>query len=98
MCGGSGGEACEAAMHLSYQTHFLNGLTEKQWFISRNQSYHGATTDCMAIGERPNLNFYSPLFPKKRAKVQEHNKFRHLNKGETEEEYGLRCALELETR
>ncbi len=98
LCGGSGGEACEAAMHLSYQAHFLNGLTEKQWFISRTQSYHGATTDCMAIGERPNLDFYNPLFPRKRAKVEEHNKFRHLKKGETEKEYGVRCALELEKK
>lgn len=98
LCGGSGGEACEAAMHLSYQTHYLKGLREKQWFISRTQSYHGATTDCMAIGERPNLNFYSPLFPEKRAKIQEHNKFRHLKENESEIEYGQRCALELEKK
>ena len=72
------------------------GNKEKQWFISRTQSYHGATTDCMAIGERPNLDFYSALFPLKRAKITEHNKYRHMLEGETEEEYGIRSAKELE--
>jgi len=96
LCGGGGGEACEAAIHLSYQTHFEQGSREKQWYISRTQSYHGATTECMALGERPNLEFYRPLFPIKRSKVQEHNKFRHRRDSETEIEYGLRCAQELE--
>ena len=40
-CGGSGGEACETAMHLSYQAHYESGYKDKTWFISRNQSYHG---------------------------------------------------------
>ena len=29
LCGGSGGEACEAAIHLSYQVHCENGNPEK---------------------------------------------------------------------
>ena len=61
LCGASGGEACEAAIHLSYQVHCEQGNASKQWFISRTQSYHGATTDCMALGERPNLDFYKPF-------------------------------------
>ena len=96
LCGGSGGEACETAMHLSYQAHYEEGKREKTWFISRNQSYHGATTDTMAIGERPNLEFYRPLFPLNRAKISEHNKFRHMLDDETEDEYSRRCADELE--
>ena len=96
LCGGGGGEACEAALHLSYQTHYEQGNREKQWFISRTQSYHGATTECMALGERPNLEFYRPLFPEKRSKVQEHNKYRHKRSGETDKDYGLRCAQDLE--
>lgn len=98
LCGGSGGEACEAAMHLSYQAHYEEGKREKTWFISRNQSYHGATTDTMAIGERPNLEFYRPLFPTNRAKVSEHNKFRHMLDHETEDQYSRRCADELEQK
>ena len=96
LCGASGGEACEAAIHLSYQVHCEQGNASKQWFISRTQSYHGATTDCMALGERPNLDFYKPLFPSKRAKVQEHNKFRHIKPNESESQYGERCAKELD--
>ena len=91
-------EACETAMHLSYQAHYERSKREKTWFISRNQSYHGATTDTMAIGERPNLEFYRPLFPLNRAKISEHNKFRHMLDDETEDEYSRRCADELEKR
>ncbi len=98
LCGGSGGEACEAAMHLSYQAHYESGHKSKTWFISRNQSYHGATTETMSIGERPNLEFYRPLFPKNRAKVSEHNIYRHMKKDETEEQYSSRCAKELEDK
>ena len=98
LCGGSGGEACEAAMHLSYQAHYESGERNKTWFISRNQSYHGATTGTMSIGERPNLEFYRPLFPLNRAKVSEHNRFRHMKENETEEQYSKRCAKELEDK
>lgn len=97
-CGGSGGEACETAMHLSYQAHYESGNVQKTWFISRNQSYHGATTETMSIGERPNLDFYKPLFPKNRAKVSEHNKYRYMLESETEDDYSKRCALELEEK
>ena len=98
LCGGSGGEACEAAMHLSYQIHYEMGKKNKHWFISRTQSYHGATTECISIGERPNLEFYRPLCPPKRAKITEHNKYRHKKENETDEEYGLRSARELEEK
>tara|TARA_B110001450_G_scaffold244401_1_gene256513 strand:+ start:2205 stop:3539 length:1335 start_codon:yes stop_codon:yes gene_type:complete len=95
-CGGSGGEACETAMHLSYQAHFEAGDKEKTWFISRNQSYHGATTETMSIGDRPNLEFYRPLYPLNRAKISEHNKYRHKFDNESDDEYSKRCADELE--
>ena len=98
LCGGSGGEACEAAIHLSYQVHYEQGNTDKSWIISRTQSYHGATTDCMAIGERPNLEFYRALFPKNRAKIQEHNHYRHKLSSESDVEYGIRSARELEEK
>ena len=41
--GNSGSEACEAAMRMSYQYHYDRGFKSKKWFISRTQSYHGAT-------------------------------------------------------
>ena len=53
--GNSGAEACEAAMKISFQVHQQNGEMDKIWFISRKQSYHGATADALSVGERPNL-------------------------------------------
>ena len=49
--GSSGGEACEAAMKMSYLKHCADGNTSKVWFIGRNQSYHGVGTDALSIAE-----------------------------------------------
>lgn len=96
--GGSGGEACEAAMKLSYQYNFSLGKKEKKWFISRKQSYHGSGSDAMAIGDRPNLNFYKPFFPKYRSKIPEHNIYRNRKKNETIKEYEDRSINDLEKK
>ena len=60
--GGSGAEACESAIHISYQVHCENGKNAKNHYISRNQSYHGATTETMSLGDRPNLDFLNHYF------------------------------------
>ena len=96
--GSSGAEACEAALKLSFQSHYNNGKKNKAWFISRNQSYHGATNDALSLGERPNLSFFKPMFPEKRAKISEHNVYRYKKKNETIEEYSERSAKELENK
>ncbi len=96
--GSSGGEACEAAMKLSYQAHYDTGKKEKTWFISREQSYHGSSTDALAVGHRPNLDFYKPLLPNKRAKISEHNMYRDKNDNETMDEYSHRSAKQLEDK
>ena len=96
--GNSGAEACEAAMKMSYQVHYDQGKREKSWFISRTQSYHGATTDAMALGERPNLEFFSPLFPSNRAKIPQHHPLRMMREGETLDQYARRSAQELEDK
>ena len=96
--GNSGAEACEAAMKMSYQAHYDLGKKEKTWFISRNQSYHGATTDAMAMSERPNLDFYQPLFPKNRAKIAQHHPRYMMQKGEPLDDYAKRSAKELEDK
>ena len=70
-------------MKLSYQAHYDSGKREKTWFISREQSYHGSSTDALAVGHRPNLDFYKPLLPKERAKIPEHNVYRTKNGDET---------------
>jgi adenosylmethionine-8-amino-7-oxononanoate aminotransferase len=97
-CGNSGSEATEAAMKLSYQTHYDQGKRDKQWVISRDQSYHGATLQSMAISERDILDFYSPLFPEKRARIAQHNPSLLRHPLETPEAYGERSAQDLEQK
>ncbi len=96
--GGSGGEACEAAMKLSYQAHYDSGNKEKTWFISREQSYHGSSTDALAVGHRPNFDFYNPLLPKERVKIPEHNIYRDKREDESIEQYALRSSKQLEDK
>lgn len=96
--GNSGAEACEASMKMSYQTHYDLGKRNKTWFISRNQSYHGSTTDAMAVGERPNLSFYEPLWPANRSKISQHHPLYMMNPGESLDDYAKRSAKELEDK
>ena len=94
--GGSGAEAIEKAMHMSFQWHKENGNTKKKWFLSRNQSYHGATSGALSIGERPNLEFYRPLQSKYRRRVSECNYKKNKLENETEIEYTDRLIQEFE--
>ena len=96
--GGSGGEACEASMKLSYQYHLAIGKPKKKWFISREQSYHGSSSDAIAVGDRSNLRIFKNFYPKYRAKVSEHNKFRRMKANENETDYENRCIYELENK
>lgn len=96
--GNSGGEACEAAMKMSYQAHFDLGKTEKRWFISREQSYHGSSSDALALGERPNLEFYAPMLPKLRARIPMHHPLYLKRDNESLDEYAKRSAKELEEK
>lgn len=94
--GGSGAEACEAAIHLSYQSHCEKGKNKKNHYISRHQSYHGATTEAMSLGDRPNLNFYSPLFPHNRSKIPEHNQYRKPDPSQSNRDYENQSVEELD--
>lgn len=92
--GGSGAEACETAVNLSYQVHCESGNPDKTVYISREQSYHGATSSAMSLGDRPNLNFFAPQFPAGREKIKEHNPFRCKFDGESDVQYEDRCLEE----
>ncbi len=94
--GSSGGEACEAAMKLSYQTHLLSGQSRTK-FLSRKESYHGSSTETMSLGDRPNLEMYRPLFPQNKIYVPEHNFYRCAIGSESEEQYLSRSIAEIET-
>lgn len=96
--GNSGAEACEAAMKMSYQAHFDSGKKEKKWFISREQSYHGSTSDALALGERPNLEFYAPMLSPYRARIPMHHPLYLKKDNETLDEYAKRSAKELEDK
>lgn len=93
--GNSGGEACEAAMKLSFQTHYLNGESRTK-FLSRQESYHGSSTEAMSLGDRPNLEMYRPLFPENKIYVPEHNYYRCSIPGESEDQYLNRSLSEIE--
>ena len=97
-CGNSGGEACEAAIKMSYQWHQVRGAVDKHWVISRDQSYHGSSSDAMSLGDRPNLEIYRPILPTKRSRIPEHNYTRHRERNETHSDYADRCAQDLEAK
>jgi adenosylmethionine-8-amino-7-oxononanoate aminotransferase len=94
--GNSGAEACEAAMKMSFQYHWLNGQAKRKWFISRKQSYHGSTADALVLGDRPNLEFYKSMLSPYRAQTSMHHFKKCALPGESENEYATRCAKELE--
>jgi adenosylmethionine-8-amino-7-oxononanoate aminotransferase len=95
-CGTSGSEAVEAAMKISFQKHFNLGKKSKTMFISRDQSYHGATLHGIAMSSLDIFEFYSPLLPAGLAKIPVHYPLRCMKHGESLDEYALRGALELE--
>jgi len=94
--GGSGSEACEMALQFSYQIHCEMGRQGKAWAIATRQSYHGSTIGALSVGERPNLEFFSPLLPQNRLRIPECNFIKHRMVGETTEDYGIRAANYLE--
>jgi adenosylmethionine-8-amino-7-oxononanoate aminotransferase len=94
--GNSGAEACEAAMKMSRQAHLSKGQTQKKWFISRKQSYHGSTADALALGDRPNLEIFRDMLSPYRKHVEMHHFKKLALVGESEEAYADRCARELE--
>ena len=92
----SGSEAVEASLKLARQYFIEIGKPEKYKVISRRQSYHGNTLGALAAGGNvwrraffekllPQTSMISPCYP-----------YRHQKSDETEFEYGLRVANELE--
>lgn len=96
--GNSGAEACEAAMKMSYQVHYDLGRKEKRWFISREQSYHGSTSDALVLGERPNLDFYRPMLSPYRTHIPMHHPLYLQRADESLDDYAKRSAKQLEDK
>ncbi len=59
-----GSEAVETALKLARQFQVDTGQPERHQFISRRQSYHGATLGALAVsGNRRRRDLYSPMLP-----------------------------------
>jgi adenosylmethionine-8-amino-7-oxononanoate aminotransferase len=95
-CGGS--EAVEAALKLARQYWVEKGEPGRSEVISRHQSYHGGTLGTLAVGGNiPRRETYSPLLFGAHF-ISPCYQYRLAEEGETEEEYGVRAAAELEEK
>lgn len=93
-----GSEAIEASLKLARQYFVEIGQTSRRHFIARRQSYHGNTLGALAIGG--NAWRREPFLP---LLVEAHHvspcfAYRDQRPGETEEQYALRLADELEAK
>lgn len=93
-----GSEAIEAALKLARQYYLERGEDQRKTFIARRQSYHGNTLGALAVGG--NQWRRQPFEP---VLIQTHHiapcySYRDRGTDETELEYGLRVANELETK
>ncbi len=93
-----GSEAVEAALKLARQYFVEKGEPQRRHFIARWQSYHGNTMGALAIGGNMLRRAqFEPLL------VDSHHiapcyAYRGRRDDESEEEYGLRVADELEAK
>ena len=91
-----GSEAVEASLKLARQYHLENGEPQRCKFIARRQSYHGNSLGALAAGgnEWRRKQFEPMLFSV--SHISPCFAYREQTANETEEEYGLRVANELE--
>jgi adenosylmethionine-8-amino-7-oxononanoate aminotransferase len=93
-----GSEAMEAALKLARQYFLEKGEPQRRRFIARRQSYHGNTLGALAVGGNAwRRAQFDPLL------MEAHHiapcyAYRDRRPDETEEEYGLRVANELEAK
>ncbi|MEK9753512.1 MAG: aminotransferase class III-fold pyridoxal phosphate-dependent enzyme, partial [Rhodospirillaceae bacterium] len=91
-----GSEAVEAALKMARQYHLERGEAKRTRFIARHQSYHGNTVGALSVGgnvwrREPykemliDTSHIAPCYA-----------YRHRRDDESEAEYGLRVANELE--
>ncbi|MEC7656588.1 MAG: aspartate aminotransferase family protein [Pseudomonadota bacterium] len=93
-----GSEAVEAALKMARQYYLEIGQPQRRHLITRRQSYHGNTLGALAAGG--NMWRREPFEP---LLIETHNiapcfKYREKRADESEEEYGLRVANELEEK
>ncbi len=92
-----GSEAVETALKMARQYHLETGQPTRSRFIARRQSYHGNTLGALGVGG--NLwrrEPYAPLMVET-SHISPCYAYRDQRDNESEAEYGLRVANELET-
>ncbi|HEC91040.1 MAG TPA: aspartate aminotransferase family protein [Alphaproteobacteria bacterium] len=91
-----GSEAVEAALKMARQYFLERGEPKRRRFIARRQSYHGNTLGALAVGGNAiRRKPYLPLLMEV-SHIAPCYAYRHQKDDETEQEYGLRAAAELE--
>lgn len=91
-----GSEANETAIKLARQYWLARGKDSKTVFISRQQSYHGNTLGALSLSGNPGRRkLFGPLL-KDWPKIVPCYAYRHRQSGESEADYGLRAANELQ--
>lgn len=92
-----GSEAVEAALKMARQYHLERGEPSRGRYIARRQSYHGNTLGALAVGGNVwRREPYAPLLVET-SLIAPCYPYRDQGTDESEEEYGLRIANELET-
>ncbi|WP_423908716.1 aspartate aminotransferase family protein [Candidatus Spongiihabitans sp.] len=91
-----GSEAIETALKMARQYFVEIGQPQRQYFISRRQSYHGNTITALSVGGHfGRRQVYQPILNRSHH-ISPCYAYRGRNENETEQEYGLRVANELE--
>ena len=91
-----GSEAIEACLKLARQYYLEKGQPQRRNFIARRQSYHGNTLGALAVGGNALRRApYQPLLMEA-THISPCYAYRGKQPTETEEQYGLRVADELE--
>jgi len=91
-----GSEAMEAALKMARQYFLEVGEPERTKFIARRQSYHGNTLGALSVGGNVWRREPFEAMLMDVGHIQPCYAYRNQLDGETEEEYGLRAADELE--
>jgi adenosylmethionine-8-amino-7-oxononanoate aminotransferase len=92
-----GSEAIEAALKLARQYFVEKGEPERRYFVARRQSFHGNTLGGLAAGgNRARRQLFEPLLMPVRH-IAPCFSYRYRLSEESEAEYALRAANDLET-
>jgi len=93
-----GSEAIESAMKLARQYFVESGESSRKYFVSRKQSFHGNTIGALSVGNHEGRKLpYNPILLPSHA-VSPCYPYRDQLPQESEEQYAMRLAKELEQK